>query len=240
MKLDLPILNRTISNLCQYLGENNFPSCRWESLTDDELFYEATICIIGSQMLYELALALANRLRNRGVLRRDFIEKNYSQHKSVLLKIFSEKIEFVDASGKQRNSFPRFKRRQAKFLSATARQLYLEGPTIKQILQLARNGRHARELLVKQVVGFGPKQASLFLRRIGYCADLAVLDVHILDYLKLARKIQSKPHSLANISLYERMEVEFRRVATQFGHSVGHVDLATWVTMRVAKREFAQ
>ncbi|WP_419600764.1 hypothetical protein, partial [Thiolapillus sp.] len=99
------------------------------------------------------------------------------------------------------------------------------------------SAKEARELLVKNVWGFGPKQASLFLRRVGYCAELAALDTHILDYLRLARGIDPKPSALSRLASYERVEKEFQRVASDFGHPVGCVDLAMWVTMRVAKRE---
>jgi N-glycosylase/DNA lyase len=92
-------------------------------------------------------------------------------------------------------------------------------------------------LLVAAVSGFGPKQTSLFLRRIGYCSELAVLDTHVLDYLRMACGIRPKPGALSRLSSYEYVENEFRRVAKEFGYAVGCVDLAMWVTMRVAKRE---
>jgi len=112
-----------------------------------------------------------------------------------------------------------------------------QGQSLRKILFSAGSAREAREILVKQVWGFGPKQASLFLRRVGYSAQLAVLDTHILDYLRLARGIDPKPSALSRLPSYEQIEAEFQRVAADFGHSVGCVDLAMWVTMRVAKRE---
>jgi len=87
------------------------------------------------------------------------------------------------------------------------------------------------------VAGFGPKQASLYLRRIGYCADLAVLDIHILDYLRLSQGSAPQPSYLSRISSYELIEAEFRDIANDFGFGLGRVDLAMWITMRVAKRE---
>ena len=104
-------------------------------------------------------------------------------------------------------------------------------------LKIAKSARDTREILVSKVCGFGPKQASLFLRRIGYCSELAVLDVHVLDYLELAKGFSIKASTLGRLSVYERVEDEFRGIATQFGHAIGCVDLAMWVTMRVAKQE---
>ncbi len=132
---------------------------------------------------------------------------------------------------------PRFKNRLASLLTSTIVEIYGHAKTIRGLLFSARSAKDARLLLTQFVWGFGPKQASLFLRRIGYCADLAVLDVHVLDYLQLARGISVSPSKLARLPFYENIENTFREVASDFGHSLGCVDLATWLTMRVAKRE---
>ena len=146
----------------------------------------------------------------------------------------------VEHGGKVRHVRPRFKNRLASLLATTATTattMHCQGQSLRNILFSSDSARDARELLVKHVWGFGPKQASLFLRRVGYCAELAVLDTHILDYLRVARGIDPKPSALSRLSGYELIEAEFQRVAAEFGHSVGCVDLAMWVTMRVAKRE---
>jgi N-glycosylase/DNA lyase len=72
---------------------------------------------------------------------------------------------------------------------------------------------------------------------VGFCSELAILDTHILDYLMIARGIDPKPKALSNLSSYERIEIEFQRVAAWFGYAIGCVDLAIWITMRIAKRE---
>ena len=59
----------------------------------------------------------------------------------------------------------------------------------------------------------------------------------LLDYLQLARGLSLSSSKLGHLSFYEEIEDTFREVAAEFGHSVGCVDLATWLTMRVAKKE---
>ena len=51
--------------------------------------------------------------------------------------------------------------------------------------------------------------------------------------------IDSVFHGFSHIDddFYEEIEETFREVAADFGHSLGCVDLATWLTMRVAKRD---
>jgi N-glycosylase/DNA lyase len=122
-------------------------------------------------------------------------------------------------------------------LSSTAWNLYGSGLSIKSVLKSAQDARQAREVLIRVISGFGPKQASLFLRRIGYCSELAVLDTHVLDYLRLSQGLDLNPARLSRLNVYETVETEFKRLSESFGHDVGCVDLAMWVTMRVAKRE---
>ena len=83
---------------------------------------------------------------------------------------------------------------------------------------------------------FGPKQASLFLRRIGYSSDLAVLDRHVVRYLELVLEIKISDTDLSRLTSYEQVERQFRTRAMFFGHPVGVFDLAVWITMRVARR----
>jgi len=200
--------------------------------TEEELLYEACVCMFSSQMVFEVAEAAARRLKDRGLLRATRIDE-YEQHLALALY---EPLT-IEQGGKIRQARPRFRNRLASLLATTVSTMREQGQSLRGSLFSAGSAREARELLVKQVWGFGPKQASLFLRRVGYCTELAVLDTHILDYLRVARGIDPKPGALARLSGYERVEAEFQIVAAEFGHPVGCVDLAMWVTMRVAKRE---
>jgi len=188
-------------------------------------------------MLYEHALAMADFVKRQGMLRKSAFLPDFKQYAENLTAMLSNPLE-ITKDGMTRNITPRFKNRLPKLLSETARNIYGNKLTIKHTLISARDSLHARELLVHNITGFGPKQASLFLRRVGYCSELAILDTHILDYLKLAAGIELKPSALARLKWYERIEAEFKRISEDFGYSVGCVDLAMWITMRVAKREY--
>lgn len=59
----------------------------------------------------------------------------------------------------------------------------------------------------------------------------------MLDYLQLARGLSLSPCRLGRLLLYEEIKNTFREISAEFGHSMGRVDLATWLTMRVAKKE---
>lgn len=214
--------------------ENTVPN--WRSLGEEELLYEAAICVFSSQMLFEVAVAAADRVKGAGLLRTGNTVKWRRDYEARLAAVLSEPLS-VEINGVRRQMLPRFRNRMAALIATTVETIHWQGSSLREILLSAQSALHARELLVKAVSGFGPKQTSLFLRRIGYCSELAVLDTHVLDYLRLACDFEPQSGTLSRLSSYEHIENEFRRVADEFGYAVGCVDLAMWVTMRVAKRE---
>lgn len=230
--MSMTAVNRAIRALCAEVGGGEDDVRDWSLRTEEELLYEACVCMFSSQMVFEVAEAAARRIKDSGLLRANRLD-DYEQRLSLALY---EPLT-VEQGGKSRQVRPRFRNRLASLLATTVTTMREQGQSLRDTLCSAVSAREAREILVRQVWGFGPKQASLFLRRVGYCAELAVLDTHILDYLRVARGIDPKPGALSRLSSYERVEAEFQIVAAEFGHPVGCVDLAMWVTMRVAKRE---
>ncbi|MHB8235973.1 MAG: 8-oxoguanine DNA glycosylase [Acidithiobacillus ferrivorans] len=234
--MNADIINRTIEAMCSEIKAQGSPSPDWRLLTEDELLYEAAICIFGSQTQFELAVATADRLRDRGLLRSKYLA-GITDYKTLILDALNEPLSLTGKDGAMRWVRARFRNRLASLLATTVAEIYGNGHSLCRLLFAAEGAKDARKSLILSVWGFGPKQASLFLRRVGYCADLAVLDVHVLDYLHLTRGLRIAPNRLGRLSCYEEIEDTFREIASRFGHSLGCVDLATWLTMRVAKRE---
>lgn len=234
--MNAEIINRTIDAMCSEIKAQGGSILDWRLLTEDEMLYEAAICIFGSQMQFEMAVATADRLRERGLLCSKQLV-GLTDCEQQILDALSQPLSVLGKNGEVRTVMPRFRNRLASLLATTVTEMYGKGYSLRRLLFSADSAKDARKQLMLNVWGFGPKQASLFLRRIGYCADLAVLDVHVLDYLRLTRGIRIAPSRLGRLSCYEEIEDTFREIASRFGHSLGCVDLATWLTMRVAKRE---
>lgn len=234
--MDVEVINRTIDAMCSEIQAQGNSSLDWKLLAEDELLYEAAICIFGSQMQFELAVAAVERLRDRGMMRSQHL-RDLANYESLILDALNQPLPLTCNDGSLRWVRARFKNRLASLLATTVAEVYGKGTSLRKILFAAQGPKDARKSLMLSVWGFGPKQASLYLRRVGYCADLAVLDVHVLDYLRLARGLRVAPNRLGRLSCYEEIEDAFRDVASRFGHSLGCVDLATWLTMRVAKRD---
>jgi len=83
----------------------------------------------------------------------------------------------------------------------------------------------AREWLVKNVKGLGYKEASHFLRNVGYM-DFAILDRHILRVMHDYGLIEM-PKSLSR-KRYLEIEEVFRDLAVETGLSAGGLDLYIW------------
>lgn len=82
-----------------------------------------------------------------------------------------------------------------------------------------------REWLVKNIKGVGYKEASHFLRNIGY-EDFAIIDFHILDILS-KNKIIKKPKTLTK-KKYLEIEQILRKIAQRTSLTLGELDLYLW------------
>lgn len=226
-------LDYAIRGVCAEL-QTSTKMLDWRTLTEAELLFEAAVCIVGSQMLYEMALEVVIRLKTCQLLSPRVCASEV--WKKRVVTALDTPVKFF-ANGRFRTSRPRFKNRITYLLAATLDNVYGRNRSLGEILSDAGSAEDARRMLVQSIFGFGPKQASLFLRRVGYSTELAVIDTHILDYMRISTGQTATVASLSKIDNYERIEGAFRVLARKFGYDVGCVDLATWITMRVAKRE---
>jgi N-glycosylase/DNA lyase len=84
-----------------------------------------------------------------------------------------------------------------------------------------------REWLVKNIKGIGYKEASHFLRNVGFGKDLAILDVHILKNLKNYRVINKIPKSLTK-NEYLKIEGRVRDFCKKVKIPMDELDLLFW------------
>jgi N-glycosylase/DNA lyase len=73
----------------------------------------------------------------------------------------------------------------------------------------------------------GYKEASHFLRNIGFADDLAILDRHILKNLKIFGIIEEIPKSLSK-KKYLEIEEKMRNLANEVNIPLSHLDLLFW------------
>ena len=80
--------------------------------------------------------------------------------------------------------------------------------------------------LVETVNGLGWKEASHFLRNIGY-RNLGILDRHILKNLRYHGVLFRIPETLT-LKRYRLIEKKFQRFAEEIGISLNELDLLFW------------
>ncbi|MDD2655413.1 MAG: N-glycosylase/DNA lyase [Candidatus ainarchaeum sp.] len=99
------------------------------------------------------------------------------------------------------------------------------GKRVKKGLE-GKGQKEMREWLVENVKGLGWKEASHFLRNLGYF-DLAIIDRHILSVLHKYGYIQEIPKALGR-KRYLEMEKILDGIAKKAKMSQGELDLYLW------------
>lgn len=167
----------------------------------EEYFYELAYCLLTPQSSARNAGAVIDTLR-----RRNFRELPFDAT-SIL---------------RDRRHYIRFHATKARRLL----ELQTIYPEIDRRLSPRGDGRQLREWLVEHVNGLGWKEASHFLRNIGY-RDLAILDRHILRNLQRLGVLKRLPPTLTP-KRYLRIERQFRSFCDACGIPLDEMDLLFW------------
>lgn len=96
---------------------------------------------------------------------------------------------------------------------------------VKEALRKIESESDLRDWVAANVKGLGMKEASHFLRNIGF-TDLAIIDFHIIDALVKYRMIK-RPKTLTR-KRYLEIEGTLRRLADKVGVSLAELDLYLW------------
>lgn len=118
----------------------------------------------------------------------------------------------------------RFHNNKARFIISARDNLEIKD----RIQELVKNSGEleAREWLVKNIKGLGYKEASHFLRNVGY-KNIAILDRHILNIMVENNYLKEKPKSL-NKKSYHEIETNFKELAEDLKMSPAELDLYMW------------
>jgi N-glycosylase/DNA lyase len=177
----------------------------WEKGNDEEIFEELAFCIFTPQSKARVCFNAINRLKETGLLLRG-----------------SDK-EIID-----RINDVRFKNKKAEYL-VKARNFFTKDRKIyiKSIISQFKDIYECREWLVRNITGFGYKEASHFLRNVGFGEDIAILDRHILKNLKNLKVISEIPESLSRAK-YLDIEKRMSSFSKQIHIPLSHLDLLLW------------
>lgn len=194
----------------------------WRSLSESQLRFEMTSCILGSLVTAELANKATKRIAQAGLLAPDRrVNEGTARKISDLLRNIEGKSGY------------RFYKSRAKYIACTLQNL--QSVSLMSLLDKSTTPNEARSIVTHTVMGFGPKQTSLFLRNIGYTHELGILDAHVLNYMKLNGLYSGDIPNGFTYRQYTRIEAKLIDFAHTFCIPVGILDQAIWIVMRTMR-----
>ncbi|MFH1978730.1 MAG: N-glycosylase/DNA lyase [Candidatus Aenigmatarchaeota archaeon] len=170
----------------------------WKS--NDNLFEELAFCLFTPQSKAEACWKAVCDLKENGLL--------YDGSSSQLAK-YMQSVRFYNN----------------KINHLIGARKFANGELRRELENL--NQEEAREWLVENVKGFGYKEASHFLRNVGFAEDLMILDRHILKNLVKHRAIREIPKSMTP-SKYFEIEDKMKRFASKVGIPPAELDILLW------------
>ena len=164
-----------------------------------EIFKELCFCILTANFNAERCIKILEELKNDEFL-------NLSERE------LAEKLRMLGH---------RYPRTRAKYIVEARRY----SGSLKNVIENFKDENELREWLVKNVKGVGYKEASHFLRNIGF-VNLAIIDYHIINILA-RHKLIEKPKTLTRNKYFE-IENLLRRIAEKLGLTLAELDLYLW------------
>lgn len=228
-------LVRVVRELCGEIAKDQQTPLNWRSFSEVTLWREIVVGVLSSQSRFELAEAVATHMHRSGIL--SSLLAHESGASDRLQRAMASVHRYRDSLGIARSAMVRFPSRSTQLMLASVRNFRSHGMSLRSVVRSATSAVQLRCTLISLVAGFGPKQASMYIRRIGYSDDLAILDTHILWYLAFTSGISSSLDQLQHLRRYEQLEARLRTHASGLGTSLGIFDFATWVTVRTAKQQ---
>lgn len=219
-------LSRAVAAICpdiQSQTESVVQPC------ERSLWWELSTCILSSQVPYPLAVSAANEVDAQELLLEEQREIDV-----LYQKLFDVLATPLHVEGSLRKY--RFPEKRSRQLSVARQTLTREYGTLSSFLENSLDAVEARSWLISHVPGIGPKQASMFLRNVGVSYELAILDRHVLNYMSALGIYSGKDAFISNIKQYRQCESVLREHAEEMDCSVGLLDWAIWIVMRVANR----
>lgn len=222
--VSLPAIENAIRDVYSALDEKNYQSPTWSMMNEDDLWRELVACVLGSRVQFEAAHAAVERMDKMELLTDGRRSSRFDQYEEDTVAALFGGYPFYHIRAKQ--------------IRRAAERLYGSSGSVREFLDDARDIREARRRLASEVPGLGPKQASLFLRNIGYATHVAVLDVHVLTYMSWVGLTEKIVKSISTVRKYEMLEDSFIQHSYSFGYTPDRFDLAVWVVVKVAKEEY--
>jgi N-glycosylase/DNA lyase len=205
----------------------------WRSSPEERLWQEICLCILSSNVPYELAKSAHFRLMHYGVLDYNWILANDDAVTIIASELSKPNFRPLKKDGSGRKY--RFPNIRAKNITEAVNSIYNNGKTVRSLLYEFRSEQEARSYLVGNVPGLGLKEASHLLRNIGYSTSLAIIDVHIISFLSTFGVIESNVKLPLKPRLYLELETIMQDISRHMQMNLAVLDNLIWHYMRNKK-----
>jgi N-glycosylase/DNA lyase len=231
--MQLSQINNAIAGLCQDV-EDAIKSRAWSDMTERELIHELVLCILGSGVRYEIAASYSVAISKNGCLLKKYLKEPDYIKNSVLLILNNEVASLWDDRRYKRYRYPNIR---ATYIAESYCNIVNEFDSLKSFLSKSGPATKLRRELVRICPGIGPKQASHFLKNVGYSDELAIIDRHIIKYMEMTDNNININSQLGRLDKYEHVESIYINAISKFKFPVAIVDQAMWFVMRELGKE---
>jgi len=177
----------------------------WIKSNDEEIFYELVFCLLTPQSKARTCWPAVQRLKESNAI--------FKFDKFQIAEIIHP---------------VRFKYNKAGYILEAKDKFYDDGKfNIRSIISNINDNINRREWFVENIKGVGFKEASHFLRNIGFCDDITILDRHIIKNLYKLNIIDSIPKTISKKDYYS-IENKMIKFAEDIKISVDHLDFVLW------------
>ncbi len=183
----------------------SFKRC-WKEAPDEDLYLEAVFCLLTPQSKALSCWEAVRVLADKGLL--------FEGDAGEIALVLKGRVRFHNTKAER---------------VVSLRKVFLENRKVrvrKRLLQY-EDPFESRRWLVKRVNGYSLKEATHFLRNIGFFLDGAIIDRHILKGMLAAGAIDQLPKSLS-YKKYLELEKAFVHLAKRLGLSPVELDLLMW------------
>jgi N-glycosylase/DNA lyase len=180
-------------------------SDKWEKGSEEDVLAEMLFCILTPQSKAKACWSCME-----SIIRKKLIKAG--NEKQILVEL----------------KYPRFKYKKAKYF-IEARDKFVKGGKvmIKEFMAGFKNPVEMRDWFQQNIKGYGLKEASHFLRNVGFGADIAILDRHILRNLAKLGVIKEVPTHISP-KLYHVIEEDMKKFAKKMKIPMAALDLILW------------
>ena len=202
----------------------------WSKKTEEEMWYEMCFCILSANVSFELAKSCIEVLKYLGHLSSEWIINN-EKSSEILFHVLSSPIFRPQKKDGSLRKY-RYPKKRADQITEAAKFIYLQNNSIKDVLKKIDSDIEVRNFFALNVPGLGIKEASHFLRNIGFSDSLAILDVHMLEFLRQRSLIHLKKGTALTKKIYLKIEDILRSYVAFHKLNLAIFDLAVWYYMR--------